>query len=1003
MMTEKKYTGLEVAVIGMACRFPGAETIETFWQNLTGKKESVQFFEKKELEEMGVEQKVFELPNYVGAGAYLEGKEKFDASFFGFRTEEAILMDPQLRFLHECGWEALENAGVRTDTGKNNIGVYVGVGDNANWRAYSMLSNTSSVDGQTLSHITNKDYAATLLSYRLDLRGPSFNIHTACSTSLVAIHQACRSLLLGECTTALSGGVTLYTQPKSGYLYDPQGIFSNDGHCRAFSNDASGTIFGEGVGMVVLKKLKDAINDNDNIYAVIRGSAINNDGNRKVGFMAPSVDGQIDCMKMALKMSKTEPDTVSYIETHGTGTILGDGIELKSIKNAYEGGNFLIGSVKTNIGHLDVAAGVAGLIKTCLSLNNNQIVPSINFSEPHPEIQNATSVNVATEVIGYDRSPKRAAVSAFGIGGTNAHVVLEEAPLAISGEEKPYYLLPFSAKTNRSLVAYRQKISEWAASTDANLADISYTLITGRNEMYSREYVVVKNDIDWKTSVNKWSEENQLVSKLTDPKLVFLYPGLGTQQLGMISDIYKTYPLFKNIVDEVLISIQSITGDHYLWVFEGENNTSVDINELSHMHLLIFAAEYSLTKLLQKLGVKPDTLIGHSMGEYVCAAISGILSLEDAIRLLEARGKLMAGQNTGRMLAVNCSEETILPFLSDKVSLASVNAPDNVTVSGEEKYIEELKQTLESQGIQFSQLKIETACHSYMMQPLASPFKAVLDTVTFHDNSIEIVSTLTGKKAEGKDLKSPDYWINHLIQPVSFSTAIATVCENQEVLFVEVGAGNVLSTLVQQQGLDRSTYRSVHLSQNFKRNGNDLEHFLNALGTIWENRKEVNLSVLFEDEKRYKTPLPTYAFSHRNYPSEVDPSKLLQGGELNAPTWEMTPDERDIQFAEDWRGTVKTIYKEPVTETEKTIVAEWERFFGRTGIGVSDYFFDLDGDSLKGMTMMANLEKIFNVKLSIRDFLSEPTIENVAMKIDNILWFSKQGEVNTSDKNEMIL
>ncbi|MBD1942157.1 type I polyketide synthase, partial [Coleofasciculus sp. FACHB-712] len=670
------YDSLEgIAIIGMSGRFPGAKNVEEFWQNLRDGVESISVFTNEELIDAGIAPGLLDNPNHVKAGAVLEDVEFFDASFFGFNPKEAEMTDPQHRIFLECAWEALENAGYDTQRCESRIGVYAGASLN-NYLSFNLnRDQIGSADSFQKLIGNDKDFLTTRVSYKLNLKGPSLTVQTACSTSLVATTLACQSLLNYQCDMALAGGVSIRVPQKTGYLYQEGGILSPDGHCRAFDADAQGTIIGNGVGVVVLKRLEDAIADGDRIHAVIKGSAINNDGSEKVGYTAPSVNGQADAIAEAIALAGVDPETITYIETHGTGTRLGDPIEITALSNVFgantEKKNFCaIGSVKTNIGHLDAAAGVTGLMKTVLALKHKLIPPSLNFKQPNPEIDFANSpfyVNTQLTEWKANATPRRAGVSSLGIGGTNAHVVLEEAPtVKASSSSRPWQLLVLSAKTESALeTATANLAAHLKQHPDLNLADVAYTLQVGRRAFEHRRILVCQTVEELVNQLETPHPQKVLThfQEPTERSIAFMFPGQGAQYVDMGRELYQTEPIFREQVDRCAALLQPHIGmDLRSLLYPNQPNPEAAAEKLKQTCFAqpaLFAIEYALAQLWMSWGISPQAMLGHSIGEYVAACFAGVMSVEDALALVAIRGRLMQQMPAGAMLAVSLPEAEV--------------------------------------------------------------------------------------------------------------------------------------------------------------------------------------------------------------------------------------------------------------------------------------------------------------------------------------------------------
>lgn len=882
---QTKYTGLEIAVIGMACRFLGASDWRQFWNTLANGDESIQILSDRELIELRVEETLIKKPEFVKVMNVFKGKDTFDSTFFEYRPEEVRVMNPVHRVFHECVWEALEDAGCNPDQIRGPIGLFAGANEDPDWKNH-VLSLQHGLDNLTLTSLANKDYLATLLAYKLNLTGPAITINTACSTSLVAINLACKSLLLGESTIALAGGASILSRDHIGYLYQEGMIGSLDGHCRTFDKNASGTVRGEGAGIVVLKRLREAIADNDNIHAIIKGSMVNNDGNGKVGFTAPSVKGQADCIRKALQFAKVEPDSIGYVEAHGTGTHLGDPIEVEALNIAFNRNTnhkCALGSVKTNMGHLDTAAGIAGFIKTVLSLKYKQLPPSLHFTAPNPEIDFAAGpfyVNTQLNKWPIDNVPARASVSSFGIGGTNAHVVLEQAPEIEPSSDagRSYKMLMLSAKSEDTLTQYSRRLKNFLLSEQGvDLSDMCYTLQVGRKHFHCRKTFVFREKDDLIRSLE--SEGGMTTkSKLVD-NVVFMFPGQGSQYVGMGQDLYKQEPVFRDEIEKGFSLLEKLTGEDFRPFIFSQPNTHLSIDQTRFTQPLLFVIEYALAKTLMSIGAKPQYLIGHSVGEYVAACLSNVFSFEDALRLVCTRATLMADLPVGEMISVALSEEEAKIFNSDEVSIAAVNSPQQVVLSGTPSGIGRVMETLKENETSFVRLHTSHAFHSSMLDPILDKFKTALSTVTtLNKPTIPIISNLTGRVC-ASEICSPEYWVNHMRYTVKFSEGIKTIlAEKPDMLFIEVGPGKALTKLVEEHSKNKL---SVTLQILGKTNQvDDARHFFNALSKMWEHGQDLNWKIYYQHEKRKRLSLPTYSFQPIPYPIDLTVTKPARSPKL---------------------------------------------------------------------------------------------------------------------------
>ncbi|GAB4262774.1 MAG: type I polyketide synthase [Candidatus Promineifilaceae bacterium] len=893
--------GTEIAVIGMAGRFPGAQDIEQYWRNLYEGIEAVTFYTDEELRAAGVPENLLRHPHYVKSGAPLADMEKFDASFFGFGPRDAAIMDPQHRHFLEVAWTALEHAGYDPARAKGAVGVFGGSGHNA-YMPLNLLTNpdlVQSVGFFLLRHTGNdKDFLTTRVSYLFDLKGPSVNVQTACSTSLVAIHMASQSLLNGECDMALAGGVTIELPHRQGYLYHEGEILSPDGHCRAFDARSEGTIFGSGVGVVVLKRLADAIEDGDTIHAVVKGSAVNNDGAGKVNYLAPSVDGQAAAIAEAIALAGVEADTIDYVEAHGTGTRIGDPIEVTALTQAFrqttDKKQFAgIGSVKTNIGHLDTAAGIASFIKVVQALKHEVLPATLNFEAPNPMIDFENSpffVNYERRPWPRGSKPRRAGISSLGVGGTNAHIIVEEAPVLPPSDEakRPYFLLPLSAKTPSALDKATANLADFfRQNPGVKLADAAYTLQVGRQQMAYRRIVAVKDTADAADVLQKGDRQRIFSQKAaeTAPSVVFMFPGGGAQYPNMGRDLYETEPVYKAVIDECLQLVQGyLAGDLRSLMFcdptEAEEK-AVILQRPSLALPALFMTEVALARLLISWGIEPVATTGHSMGEYTSAHLAGVLSLADALKIVTWRGQLFETLPAGSMLSVELPEEKVRPLLVDDLDIAVINAPELCVVSGRSESIEKMAALLDEKSISYRRIKIDVAAHSSMLDPILEEFGRRLRTIQFHPPQKPYISNVTGTWVRPEDATNPDYWVRHLRHTVRFAEGVGKLLEEPNRVLVEVGPGKTLSSLVRMHPAKGHNHTTFNAMRHPKEAVSDVAFTLTALGKLWLAGVPMDWDTFYGDEVRYRIPLPTYPFERQRY--WIEPGTTLYAGAVAAP------------------------------------------------------------------------------------------------------------------------
>jgi acyl transferase domain-containing protein len=880
-----------IAVIGMSGRFPGAGNVDQFWRNLVQGVESISHFAEQELEHsVATAEAIVPGQKFIRARAIIKDADLFDATFFGIYPKEAQLMDPQHRLFLECAWEALESAGHSSETYPGLIGVYAGLSMNTyllhNICADRAFASDFTGNYQVGAYQTmlgnDKDFMPTRVSYKLNLRGPSMTIQSACSTSLVAICQACTSLMTYQCDMALAGGVSITFPQKRDYLYQEEGMVSADGTCRTFDASACGTVFGHGVAVVLLKRLDDAIADGDPILAVIKGTAVNNDGSDKIGYAAPSVKAQADVIAMAQSAASIDPETVSYIEAHGTATPLGDPIEVAALTEAFRRGGSLrnqycaLSSAKTNVGHLDIAAGATGLIKTVLQLQNELIPPLLHFKSANPKIDFANSPFFpVSKPLDWKRgtSPRRAGVSAFGVGGTNAHVVIEEAPQAEpSSPSRKYQLLLFSAKTDAALQNMSERLAASVeAHLDTPLADVAFTLHRGRQRFKHRRALCAGSAAEVVEGLRNPDAKTTFTGQAPSrpPSLVFLFPGQGAQYVNMGRELYDSEPEFRGAVDkcaDCLLGHLQVDIRSVLYPDAAAKVGAVHkINETWLTQPSIFVVEYALARLWMAWGIKPSVVIGHSVGEYVAAVLAGVFSLEEALGLLAARAKLMQDLPSGSMLAVRRGAAELAGLVPDDVAIAAVNSPSLTTLSGPAPALGALQEHLEGREIASRFLPTSHAFHSAMMDPIVEPFTELARRVRQHKPSLPWISSFTGTWMNEQLAPEASYWAAQLRHTVRFGQAVETAIQYGEVAFLEVGPGQALTQFVRQQpskpvGLTLLTSFSAK-----EANPQDLATMLTSLGRLWLLGCEPDWDGFYAAEKRRRVSLPTYPFERQRY------------------------------------------------------------------------------------------------------------------------------------------
>lgn len=884
MSQDTTYSGTEIAVIGMTGRFPGARDLNSFWNNLLEGRESIRFFSRDELLAAGVRESLIADPDYVPARGVLGDVDRFDAAFFGYSPKEAAMLDPQQRLFLETAWQAMECAGYDPRRLKGRSGVFASVGFNS----YMLLNLEVQSDFMNVEHgpqamlSNDKDFLATRVSYKLGLTGPAVVVQSACSSSLVAIHLACQSLLAGDSDIAMAGGITLRVPETTGHLFQDGMINSKDGHCRPFDKDANGTVAGNGVGVVVLKRLEDAIRDRDHIHAVVRATAINNDGDDKVGYAAPSAGGQAHVIALAQSLAGIDAGSVGYVEAHGSGTRMGDPIEIEALRQAFRTstdavGFCAVGSVKANIGHLDAAAGVAGFIRAALAVENGIIPPNANYSESNPLCQfNGSPFYVPTAPTPWPAlgPARRAGVSSFGMGGTNAHVVIEQAPTRpASGPGREWQLLRVSARTARSLDRAKDGLrADLERLQNTPLADIAWSLHLGRQSFAHSCAVVARTPADALAMVSS-GHNAQVHNAIWDGReraLTFMFSGQGAQFLGMGRELYRREAGFAADIDACAAVLDPIIGCPLIDVLFGDDDperAQQRLNETAFTQPALFAIEYALARLLMRCGLQPAALIGHSIGEYVAACIAGVFSLEDALRLVAHRGRLIQSLPPGAMLLVPLSPQDVQPWLSDEVALAVVNAPEISILSGPIPAIDAVAAALEGQGVRVKRLRTSHAFHSPMMTPILESFRALFDGIAMHAPQIPIVSNLGGDWMTPQQATDPDYWVRHLAGTVQFAKGIDKLSNGEPRLFVEVGPGDGLAQFARRT-LGRAGAHLVDALLPRAREGeiDDAQfQWLSALGRIAAQGIAVDWDAFYAGQTRNRIPLSPYPFLGERY------------------------------------------------------------------------------------------------------------------------------------------
>ncbi len=1012
-MNKSELNGNEIAIIGMAGRFPKSANIYEFWDNIINGRECISFFTDEELIEEGIELNYIKNKDYIKAKGVIDNIDLFDASFFDINPKEAELMDPQHRLLLECAWEALENAGYDAERYEGAIGVYAGKSMSSYLflNVYPHIKKILAAGNLQAAIGNDKDSITSTISYRLNLKGPSINVQSSSSTSLAAVAIACQSLLTYQCDMALAGGITVGPPVKSGYLYDVGGIMSSDGHCRAFDAKSSGFVPGNGYGLVVLKRLDEAIRDNDHIWAVIKGFGVNNDGSEKVSYTAPSVDAQANVIVTAQIAANVNPERISYIEAHGTGTALGDPIEVKALTQAFryqtDKKKFCaLGSVKPNIGHLDSAAGIAGLIKVVLSLYNKKIPPLINFDTPNPEIDFENSpfyVNTSAKYWNDFNGSRIAGITSLGMGGTNVHIIVEEnLHNPSSGNSREWNILMISAKTPYSLEGNTNNLVNYLKDEKvSNIADVAYTLAMGRKHFSYRRVVVCRDVKDAVESLSSFDSHKVIstVCSFDERQVCFMFTGQGAQYINMARGIYEAEQVFKEVFDrccEIVKEVIDVDLCRLLYKDYYEDGEQAVIDQTYITQPLLFALEYSMASLLMNWGIKPVAMIGHSLGEYVAATISGVFSLEEALKLVCLRARMMFNMPQGGMLAVALEEKEALKFLQDGVSIAAINAPKLCVLSGEFESLSHIEKRLNDSNIFCTRLKTSHAFHSLMMKGVAEEYAELIKSVSLKKPSIPFISCVTGDWIKENEAINPDYWVKHILEPVRFKEGLEKLLENDSRVLLEIGPGNTLCKFVRQSTVYKEDMVVIPTIRSCNQTDNDCKFLANALAELWANGVKVDWAKYYENEVRRRIPLPTYAFERKSYWIKgEDAGDTIQNCEnvYNSDKSEPLVCQKQSEKTYHDRPNQDVEYVPPENEVQQNVVNILEDLLGIKPIGIKDNFFDIGGHSLLATQVLSRIREIYNTRFSLNVLFSNPTVE----QISHLILSSRQNSMNEVD------
>lgn len=991
--------GTNIAVVGMSCRFPGADSPEEFWQHLRDGKETITFFSKQELIAEGVDPELVEDEDYVRAQGILRDVKGFDTGFFGLTPREAQIMDPQQRVFLECCWEALERAGYCTQKYSKHIGVYGGVGFN-HYLAQHLLAHPTLTDTVGIFPIiiaNEKDSLCTRASYMLNLTGPAVTVQTACSTPLVSIHMACQALVNRECEMMLAGGVQFGYLQKTGYLYEPGMLLSPDGHCRPFDARAAGIVPSQGAGVVLLKRLDDALKDGDTIYAVIRGSSANNDGANKTNYTAYSTEGQQSAIQRALNTAGVSADSIGYVETSSGGSLSGDATEIESMTKIYGRHNdrhnyCAVGSVKSNIGGADTAGGCAAFIKTVLSLYHQQLVPTVNFEKLNPKIDlSETPFYVNTELRQWERTngqPLRAAVSGFGLGGTNTHLILEEGPRPRqTPKTRPWQLLTLSARSTEALDNATDNLNNFLKNNPhVNFSDATHTLHVGREDFKHRRMLVCQSlneavlELDRKSErVYTSYQENE------DRPIAFMFPGQGAQYTNMGDQLYKVELIFREEVDYCWERFGTKFPKLYESLSEKDRRARTStIHQTDITQISLFILEYALAKLLMKWGITPNALIGNSTGEYVGACLAGVFTLDEALELLVARGEITSRLPPGEMIRVAMPESEMQALIHDnpELSLAAVANPNGCMISGTVGAIHDLLRVLKEKKVYTRRLFARHAFHSFMLDEHLADFREKIKHIQLKAPHNKIISTITGSRLTDEEATSHSYWARQMRQTVRFSRGIEVLLQDPDRILLEVGPDHSLANEAKQSNAKGRGHTILSTMRQPQEQDSDTHYLMTTIGRLWLNGVDIDWEGFQSDTFRHRIVLPTYPFERK--PHWIDPPKHRDAAgsdeDLKLEADEMEPDDIPLE-EENYRPNVDVPYVAPTTPHQRMLATLWQDLLGLQRVGIHDDFFELGGTSLVAVRLVNQLAKKHNLSLANHIVLQRRTIASLAEKI----------------------
>jgi phthiocerol/phenolphthiocerol synthesis type-I polyketide synthase E len=1053
-------TDNDIAIIGMSGRFPDAENIEQYWQNLVGGVNSIKQATEEEIIASGVSKDILNHKRFVNASSKLNDAKYFDADFFGLANSEATIMDPQIRLLLQTSWHAIEDAGYDVNRLDVSVGNFCGMSTNSYLMSILDSSSIGEKADLLLYRILNeKDFLATWISYKLNLTGPAFSVQTACSTSLLAVHLACQSLLNYECDMALAGGVSFDSNEKIGYVHVAESIYSKDGICRPFDSKASGTISGDGVGSIVLKRATEAIKDKDHIYALIKGSATNNDGANKQGYTTPSVDFQRDVVLEAMSIADVNPETIGMIEAHGTGTFIGDPIEVSALTEAFREYTkaeqyCAIGSVKSNIGHLDAAAGIASIIKAVLCVNKGILVPSLNFSEANP----ALNLNSSPFYVSQSKSPwpehfelRRAGVTSLGVGGTNVHLIVEQPPLVVKEEtNKQPYVIGFSALNQQNLQVQKERVLDYIVSeSNINLADVEYTSLYGRKFMPYR-FSAIFNDKEELISQLKGDHNTKSYEGHGNVgQSIFMFPGQGSQYANMAKSLYLNNELFKKDMDFCFDYLKSITLTNFKEIIFSEGNTL--LNRTENTQICLFIIEYCLTKELLRTGIKPDAIIGHSLGEYVAACIVGCMSLNDALKLVYHRGRLMGSMPEGEMLLVQTTEEKIKAIMLDSISICVFNTEENIVIGGAKEVMYEQSKLFEKNNIEFKKLKVSHAYHTQMMTDVLTEYDTFLSHVEFKNFDAKVFSTFTGNIISSDLFCSKKYWLDQIIHPVKFLQAVKNAASHfSNPVFIEIGPGNGLSSFI--KSIFNNQVSAISLLPKTAKEDNSTDTFYEAKAILYAKGLAFNIpeihtgtrismpGCVFSKNRFWKPKIninhdsfleikDSYHYLNENFQKDRLRSTIeIQLDEKNEVSNEILNQLNDLHIqyvnavkslfstSDNIKESIETLYNEviynsesdavelpklneerkisniyvePKSKIEIVIAQHWGSILGYSPVGVLDNYFEVGGNSLLATKLLTQLSDEFEITIVFKDLSEFVSISELATLIESKIKISE--------------